>query len=209
MKKVIVIFLMTILFKTSAFAQCTCYTVEDLSIVGQDSMELVLSNACDGNVYLNLYVISSVPPFDTLGRQENWGAFILPFNTNVSNILSTTLTTPPAPGTYKVSISNGNFSCDSLKFSQILNTSNLQYNPSKSIYPNPFSVETTLQVDHFLNAASLTVYNSNGQVVKQLNNISGQTVTLRRDNLTEGVYFIRLTQDNKLVAATKVLIKND
>jgi len=46
------------------------------------------------------------------------------------------------------------------------------------LYPNPFSSSTTLRTDIFLKNATLTVYNSYGQTVKQIKNISGQTVTL-------------------------------
>ncbi|MCX6257795.1 MAG: T9SS type A sorting domain-containing protein [Bacteroidia bacterium] len=74
------------------------------------------------------------------------------------------------------------------------------------LFPNPFSTETTLQTDKFLNDATLTIYNSTGQQVKQINNISGQTITLHRDNLPCGLYFIRLMQDNKIFKTIKCVI---
>ena len=74
------------------------------------------------------------------------------------------------------------------------------------IFPNPFRTETTLQTDKNFKNATLTVYNLYGQEVKQIKNISGQTVTLTRDNLPSGLYFIRLTQDNKILATDKLVI---
>ncbi len=207
MKKIIILFALTILSKASVIGQCSCYTVEGLSIVGQDSMELVLSNACDGNAYLNLYVISSIAPYDTLGRQEFWDAAIFPYNTNVSNILSTNLTTTPTLGTYRVSITNLTLECDSLQFSTVLNNTNIQYANFNSISPNPFDVETTITVDKTLQGASLSIYNGKGQIVKQINGISGQTIRLKRDHLVNGVYFMALTQDNKLIATDKIIVK--
>ena len=50
------------------------------------------------------------------------------------------------------------------------------------------------------------MYNSYGQIVKQVNNLSGQTVFLSRDNLSSGLYYIILTEENKLVALEKLLI---
>lgn len=44
------------------------------------------------------------------------------------------------------------------------------------LYPNPFSFETTLKTNVILENATLTVYNSLGQQVKQIQNISGQTI---------------------------------
>lgn len=75
-----------------------------------------------------------------------------------------------------------------------------------SIYPNPFSTQTVLQTDILFHNGTLTVYNCFGQTVKQIKNISGQTITLQRDNLPSGLYFIRLTQDNKTITADKLII---
>ena len=76
------------------------------------------------------------------------------------------------------------------------------------IFPNPFSTQTILHSDILLNNATLTVYNSFGQTVKQLKNISGQTVVLSRDNLASGLYFIRLTEGNKMYTDKLVITDN-
>jgi len=82
------------------------------------------------------------------------------------------------------------------------NTSTNQY----SLYPNPFSTETTVHTEIILKNATLTVYNSYGQKVKQMKNIWGQTITLYRDNLSSGVYFIQLKQNSKVIFAHKLVI---
>jgi len=74
------------------------------------------------------------------------------------------------------------------------------------IFPNPFSTQTTLLTVNIFNEATLTVYNCFGQTVKQIKNISGQTITLHRDNLPSGVYFIQLTQHNKVITTDKLVI---
>jgi len=77
---------------------------------------------------------------------------------------------------------------------------------SLEIYPNPFSGHTTLWTrEHLLNA-TLTVNNCFGHTVMQLKNINGQTVVLNRDNLATGLYFVRLTQDNRIIATNKLII---
>lgn len=73
-------------------------------------------------------------------------------------------------------------------------------------YPNPFSTTTTLQTDNLFKNATLTVYNLYGQTVKEIKNISELTVTLFRDNLPSGLYFIRLTEGNKIITADKLVI---
>lgn len=74
------------------------------------------------------------------------------------------------------------------------------------VYPNPFFSETTLHSDSGLEDATLIVYNSFGQIVKQITNISGQAVVLSRDDLASGLYFFWLTDENKAVAAGKLVI---
>jgi hypothetical protein len=74
------------------------------------------------------------------------------------------------------------------------------------VYPNPFSSQAILQTDGIFKNATLTMYNCFGQTVNQINNISGQTVTISRDNVPNGLYFIRMTQDNKVIATEKIII---
>ena len=74
------------------------------------------------------------------------------------------------------------------------------------IYPNPFSVETIIKTDHKLINASLAVYNVDGKKVRQIKNISGQAITLLRENLPSGLYFLQLTQDYKIIATGKLVI---
>lgn len=74
------------------------------------------------------------------------------------------------------------------------------------IYPNPFLSSAILQTNKFFNDAALIFYNSFGQQVKQIKNISGQTIILYRDNLQSGLYFIHLVQDNKEILTKKLII---
>jgi hypothetical protein len=75
-----------------------------------------------------------------------------------------------------------------------------------SIFPNPFISSTTIETTIDLKNASLTLYNAYGQSLKQINNISGNTVALTRDHLPNGLYFMRLTEENKIIAEEPLLI---
>jgi hypothetical protein len=81
--------------------------------------------------------------------------------------------------------------------------------PTITLFPNPFSTQTVLRTDNLFSNATLTVYNSFGQEVRQIKNISGQAVTLFRENLPSGLYFIRLVQNNKVVATDKLVITDN
>lgn len=75
-----------------------------------------------------------------------------------------------------------------------------------SLFPNPFSIQTVLQTEFFLSNTTIEIYNSFGQIVKQLKNIYGQTIIINRDNLPGGIYFIQLIEDNKIIANNKLLL---
>ncbi len=74
------------------------------------------------------------------------------------------------------------------------------------ISPNPFTAQTTLQTDKIFKNATLTLYNSLGQQVRQVNNISGQTVTIQRNNLSSGLYYFQLTNNNQTIATDKLVV---
>lgn len=75
-----------------------------------------------------------------------------------------------------------------------------------SILPNPLISSTTIHPIRNLQNATLTILNSYGQTLKQVKNISGNSVFLSRDNLASGLYFIRLTEENKTLAVKKLII---
>jgi uncharacterized repeat protein (TIGR03803 family) len=75
-----------------------------------------------------------------------------------------------------------------------------------SISPNPFTAQTTLATGDRFENASLAIFNSIGQLVKQMDDLSGKTIILDRDNLPKGLYFIRLMQGNKIIAMDKLVI---
>ena len=78
--------------------------------------------------------------------------------------------------------------------------------PSLSIFPNPFSTQTTILSDKYFKDATMVIYNSNGQTVKQTDKLAGQTIIFQRDNLPSGLYFVRLIQDGNTISADKFVI---
>ncbi|HEY4797905.1 MAG TPA: T9SS type A sorting domain-containing protein, partial [Bacteroidia bacterium] len=75
-------------------------------------------------------------------------------------------------------------------------------------FPNPFSTQTIIHSTMNLENATLTIYNSSGQRIKQLKNISGTTCTLNRDDLPSGNYFLILTKNNRTMATGKLMVTN-
>jgi len=70
-------------------------------------------------------------------------------------------------------------------------------------FPNPFSKQATFYSTNVFHNATLTIDNVFGQTVRKIKNISGQTIILQRDNLSSGLYFVRLTEDNNVAVTNK------
>jgi len=100
--------------------------------------------------------------------------------------------------------SNGNF--DLIKLEQVQGISPLDQTFSLRIFPNPFQTQTTIQTNKFLHNATLTLNNSFGHVVKRIDNISSKTIILERANLPNGLYYIQLSENNRIIASKKLLI---
>jgi hypothetical protein len=76
------------------------------------------------------------------------------------------------------------------------------------IYPNPFSNQAILQSDTPFNNVTFTLVNCFGQTVSEIKNINGQTTILSFDNLAGGLYFVKLTENNRIIGKAKLLITN-
>lgn len=78
-----------------------------------------------------------------------------------------------------------------------------------TIYPNPFNATTRLYSSVVLNDAQLSIYNASGELVKRITQISGQEIQLSRNNLPSGFYYLKLTENNRIIKEDKVVIIND
>ncbi len=61
---------------------------------------------------------------------------------------------------------------------------NIQPKANVSIFPNPFSKTTTLASDMDFQDAILFIFNSNGQIVRQCNNVFGKSISIHRAGQT-------------------------
>lgn len=103
---------------------------------------------------------------------------------------------------YKDSILNNYLSC----YNGTLSAGEELTKTAIRIFPNPFTSQTTLQMGDRFKDATLKVYNSFGQTVKEIGNLSGHSFIFYRDNLPSGLYFFCLRQDNKTIIADKLVI---
>ena len=90
----------------------------------------------------------------------------------------------------------------------INNTFRLKEMNSVSIYPNPFSTSTTIEFDNEKNEAySLLIYNTTGQLVRKIDNITTGKIIVARENLTRGFYVFHLMNKTARVGKGKLIVE--
>ncbi len=74
-----------------------------------------------------------------------------------------------------------------------------------TIYPNPFINSTTINTQQVMNNASLKMYNSIGQCIKEIHSIYGNSVEIYVENAASEIYFISIENEGK--TTTQKIIK--
>lgn len=83
---------------------------------------------------------------------------------------------------------------------------NIISNSELGIYPNPFSIKTDLQTSKSFKIESLILYNCFGQIVIEIQNINDYLISLNRNNLKSGIYFLQLTGNERNLIFDKLVI---
>lgn len=82
-------------------------------------------------------------------------------------------------------------------------------NTNVQVYPNPFSDQATIRISNYSGETfTFYLYNVLGREVKRVEAIRSNEVTIRRDNLYEGIYFFKITSEKDVVGMGKLVIKN-
>ncbi len=96
--------------------------------------------------------------------------------------------------------------CDHCFCSLYTGIQTTEANNNLAFSPDPFSVQTTLRLNNQLENGSLLVYNSLGQEVRHISGLTGSLILLNRKNLSPGIYYLRLLDQNKVIGNSRVVI---
>jgi V8-like Glu-specific endopeptidase len=77
-----------------------------------------------------------------------------------------------------------------------------------NVYPNPFASYTTIQLGTAVSRARVSLFNAYGEEVKRMENISGKEIMLMREDLAEGLYFVRISENERVIATCNLVIAN-
>ncbi len=77
-----------------------------------------------------------------------------------------------------------------------------------TLYPNPFSTQTTIYVKGTsLQNALLSIYDVSGKEVNRIEKISSNLIIIDRNNLNNGTYFYRLVNNGQVVNIGKIIVE--
>lgn len=128
------------------------------------------------------------------------------WNTSPVQTTQTATGLPNGYHTVCVTDSFGCSDCDSVYLDYSFQIDEAKAGLPYSIFPNPFSTQTTIQLKEIIKEGTLTVYNRIGQQVRQINNITGNSFILQRDQLPGGLYFLYLTQGGRTIFSARIII---
>lgn len=74
------------------------------------------------------------------------------------------------------------------------------------IIPNPFSIETILHSKCISEKSVMTIYNSTGQIMKPSFIIDKNKITILRNDMPSGIYYIYLAEDGKILHAGRIVV---
>ena len=78
------------------------------------------------------------------------------------------------------------------------------------MYPNPFTVKTTLYIKGVgtQNFVSVHIYDLLGQEIKTINGNTNIPLTINREQIASGMYFYKvITKDKEVLGAGKMVVE--
>lgn len=75
-----------------------------------------------------------------------------------------------------------------------------------NITPNPMNETAIIELDSY-NEIQLSIFNFQGNLVRQKNYFNNQSIIINRDKLNSGIYFIKIRTEENLVGIRKLVIK--
>lgn len=115
---------------------------------------------------------------------------------------------PSSNGVYAAIITNpsGCFDTSACYTFTNLSIANNSFNNSINIYPNPFSSVTTILFAQEQKNIIIKITNVLGAEIKVIN-FTGKELQIEKEEMSNGIYFVQITDENKNVANRKIIIQ--
>ena len=83
----------------------------------------------------------------------------------------------------------------------IKDTKSLNFN----IVPNPMNDISVVEMENY-SEAELSIYNIEGKLIKQKKYTDNQTITINKENLNPGIYFVKIKADDNATGIKKLIV---
>lgn len=94
-----------------------------------------------------------------------------------------------------------------LKICETFLGNNESENEINGIFPNPFSDQTNLYLPKKIINGNINIFNSLGQMVREIKNVSTNHVIIERNDLPNGIYYIKVLEENIMVYNGKIIAR--
>lgn len=193
-----------------------------LNIEGPDTSNVNFNVPLTGSAWINQGPQGNPVDFSSYSLyyqnpiiSSTWYPIVIDSITEISHsVLANWNTNGLTPGTYilkSVLTNNFNDSVEGYRVIELLpnalSVNDVSVENVSFIYPNPFSSQTIFKTNTALNHADLKIYNALGENVKSLQGVSGNEITIERGELSNGVYFVEVIENEKLVARLKMIVE--
>ncbi len=74
------------------------------------------------------------------------------------------------------------------------------------ISPNPMNATAIIEMNSY-NEIELSIFNIQGQLVRQKNYFNNQSIIINKDRLNSGIYFVKIRTDENLIGIRKLIVK--
>ena len=75
-----------------------------------------------------------------------------------------------------------------------------------TIFPNPCAEHCELKTSIYMDDAELNLWNLSGQLIRKINHLKGHSALIDQGDLPDGMYFIQLIDNDKLLYSGKLIM---
>lgn len=212
---VLLFFSLTALFSQAVNPNCKHLQVTNLQMDNDTAnlMKVTIHNTCsncasglNGCVYMQLQVMRTISPFDTLASSNCWCLWTPNNNSSRTYSVNAQVASLPPLSNVRVSLATWSCGCDTIPFLTITDVQTSEANNSIQIYPSPaYDLMEIRNVKEGSLYASIRDVTGKNILLKKL---EAGDVKLELNALVKGFYILELSDENRNILKKSKFIKD-
>lgn len=212
---ILLFFYLNTLSAQTANPDCNHLLVTNLQMNNDTAnlMKVTIHNTCsscasglNGCVYMQLQVIRTVSPFDTLASSNCWCLWTPNNNSSRTYSVNAQVSSLPPLSNIRVSLATWSCGCDTIPFATLTDVRTAEANNTIQIYPNP--IRDIMEIRNTDEGAFYTgIWDVTGKCILHKKMEAGD-VRLDLNELVKGFYIIELSNENHNVLKKSKFIKD-